>query len=141
MGALKSLVLVCGCALLFLMWWMPRRIEGLRDHGGGLFTPGSPSLEKALGSLMRSLIATFSIFSAIAAVFIGLPLCETRGAGSLALGIATFVLFSSGIVLSLYLALIRPLSGTAPTLKQCYWALRLLLVGLGFTMFTLASLL
>jgi len=131
----KILILISGFALLFLTWWIPRHIGRLRNHGGGLFTAGFPSLEKAL----RSLIAAFSILFAGAAVFISLPLYEAKGALSIALGVITFFIFSSGIVLSLYLALIRPLSGTAPTTQRFYWPLRLLLLGLSFTMFTLAS--
>ena len=133
--AFKYLILLCGFVLLFLIWWIPHHIERLRNHGGGYFTPGFPSLQTAL----ISLITTFSILSAIAAVFIGLPLYEMKPKLSIALGVITFIIFSSGIVLSLYLALIRPLSGTAPTMKQFYCPLRLLLLGLGFTMFTLAS--
>lgn len=135
MVAFKYLILFCGFVLLFLIWWIPHHIERLRNHGGGYFTAGSQSLAAAL----TALIAAFSVLFAMAAVFISLPLYETKGVLSMSLGVVTFLIFSSGIVMSLYLALIRPLSGTAPTTKQFYLPLRLLLLGLGFTMFTLAS--
>jgi len=133
--ALEYLLLVCGVGLLILVWWIPQHIEGLRNHGGGYFTSGAQSL----GTALTSLTATFSILFAIAAAFISLPVYETKGVLPTALGVITFLIFSAGIVFSLYLALVRPLSGTAPTTKQFYWPLRLLLLGLGFSMFTLAS--
>ena len=135
MLAFKCLIILCGFVFLFLIWWIPYHIERLRNHGGGYFTPGFESLQKAL----TSLITAFSILSAIAAVFIGLPFYVMKSTLSIVLGVITFIIFSFGIVSSLYLLLIRPLSGTEPTTQQCYYPLKLLLLGLGFTMFTLAS--
>lgn len=114
--ATKYLTIIFGLVLLFLVWWLPNHIEHMRNHGGGVFGPGLPSLREAL----QSLITAFSILAAIGAVFIILPFHEVKSTLSVILGIITFSIFSTGILKSVYLSLIRPLSGTAPTLQNVY---------------------
>jgi hypothetical protein len=47
--------------------------------------------------------------------------------------------FAAEISLSIYLSVVRPLSGTAPTQLAIYALVGLVVLGLGCTMFTLAS--
>jgi hypothetical protein len=54
-------------------------------------------------------------------------------------GILTLSVLTAEISLSIYLSLVRPLSGTAPTQLAIYALVGLVLLGLGCTMFTLAS--
>ena len=133
--AAKYLTIVFGFVLLFLVWWLPNHIEYMRTHGGAEFGPGFQSLREALQSLMTA----FSILAAVAAAFVILPLHEIKSTPSVMLGVITCSIFSAGILKSVYLSLIRPLSGIAPSLQSVYWPLRLLLLGLSFMMFTLAS--
>jgi hypothetical protein len=54
-------------------------------------------------------------------------------------GILTFSVFTAEISLSIYLSLLRPLPGTAPIQLALYVLIGLVFLGLGWTMFTLAS--
>jgi hypothetical protein len=54
-------------------------------------------------------------------------------------GILTLSVFTAEISLSIYLSLLRPLSRTAPIQLALYVLIGLVLLGLGWTMFTLAS--
>jgi hypothetical protein len=58
-------------------------------------------------------------------------------AAALLLGIITFSVLSAEISLSLYLTLVRPLGASGPTL--IYTLVGLIPLGLGLTMFTIAS--
>lgn len=135
----KGILVFSGVAFLALAWWLPNRMEQMREHGGtdvgAYFTPGFQSLGEALGSI----ITAFSILSSVALAIVILPLEKKKSTVSTLLAIATLLTFSSGIVWSLYLSLARPLTGTTPSPQEVYWSLRLLLLGLSFTVFTLVS--
>lgn len=131
---IKCIIIAFGVILLFLMWWLPNRFERRRNHGGAVFGSGGESLREALGYILTA----FLILAAMAGVSSILAFQE-KGVTSVILGVITLILFSIGILRSVYLSLIRPLSGIRPTPNQIYWVLRLLLLGLAFTMFTLAS--
>jgi len=135
----KWLLIITGIIFLGLSWWLPYHIDQMREHDGGgasaYFTPGFESLKEAL----TSLITSFSIFTSISIAFIVLPIENRRKKVSLFLSSLTLVFFSVGVIFSLYLSIIRPLSGTPPSPQNVYWSLRLLLLGLGFLIFTIAS--
>jgi len=137
----KWLLAIGGTVFLLLVAWLPYRIDQMREHAGDglsvVFTPGFESIKEAL----TSLITAFSILSTISCVFIVLPLINAKMPSSIALLLSalTFIAFSSGIVWSLYLYLIRPLSGTAPSAQDIYWDLRILLIGLSLTMYTITA--
>jgi hypothetical protein len=128
-----------GIVFFFLTWWYPKYIEQLRvQSDGGVraeFTPGAQSSIEAVVSL----ITAFSILSAIAVALIVLPSSENKSTISILLSVITLIIFLTGIVWSLHLSLIRLLSGVAPKSSFIYLSLRLLLLGLSFIMFTLAS--
>lgn len=133
------ILILTGFVFIILALWLPNHIEQMREHGeGGVsaeFTPGFVSLAEAIASL----ITAFSILSAIAIALFVLPSSETKSTISILLSVITLIIFLAGIVWTLYISLIRPLAGTAPSPHNVYWSLRLLLMGLSFTMFTLAS--
>jgi len=139
----EGLLIITGIVFLFLIWWLPNHIERLREHGGegcsAVFGAGSGSVKEALEKASSTLISAFSVLSAVLVAVVALPFSEMKSTLSTILTTITLIIFSIGLILSLYLSLIRPLSGTAPTPKKVYLLLRLLLLGLGFTMFTLAS--
>jgi hypothetical protein len=58
---------------------------------------------------------------------------------SVLFGVLTLSVFATEISLSLYLSLVRPLTASAPNLLGIYALIGLVPFGLGFTMFTLAS--
>ena len=60
-------------------------------------------------------------------------------ATSVLFGILTLSVFTAEIALSIYLSLARPLSGAAPIQFAIYTLIGLVILGLGCTMFTLAS--
>ena len=132
--ATKYSIITFGAIFIFLIWGLPRRIERMRNHGGAVYGAGGQSIIEAL----RYLVTAFSILAAISGVYIILPF-QGKSTPSIILGTITLIIFLIGILLSVYLTIIRPLSGTAPTQQKIYWLLRLLLLGLGFIMFTLAS--
>ena len=142
-GIPESLLIISGIVFLFLIWWLPNHIERLREHGGNgcsaLFGPGTGSVKEALGEASRALTTAFAVLSAILVAVVALPSPEMKSALSTILTTITLIIFSIGLIIALYLSLIRPLSGTAPSAKNVYLLSRLLLLGLGFTMFALAS--
>jgi hypothetical protein len=134
------LLMSAGAVFLFLAFLIPKLLESMREHGGreGLgarFTAGPDSIREALGSLATG----FSILSSIAVAIIILPFQGQKTVTTIVLGIITFLFFSVGFVWTIYVSLTRPLSGTAANPNHIYWSLRLLLLGLSSTFFTLAS--
>jgi len=111
-------------------------MENMRNHGGSEFKPGFPSLKEAL----TNLISASSIFAALAAVFLVVPFQSNSNPEPFLIlfALLTFIIFLTAILTMSYFLLIRPLSGTAPTSENVYMSLRLLLLGLAFTLFTLA---
>jgi len=140
MFAVRLFAIAWGSILVVAGFIVPWLIEGKRDHGGGMFTPGTQSLEKALASLTTALMPAFSIMAAVVLVLVGLSLNQTATTVSVWLGVGTFALFGLGAAMSLYESLLRPLSGTAPRRWFVLLLFGLFLVGLGLTMLTLAFL-
>jgi hypothetical protein len=137
----ESILILAGIAFIFLMWWLPFLLTHKRDHGGGYFTPGLTSIQQALKATSVSFATAFSILTVILGILTVSYSQENGNPLTIILGTATFIIFSIGLVLTIYPSLLRPLSGTAPTIDHVFRLLRLLLLGLGFTMFTVASIL
>ena len=139
----KGLLIIFGIVLLFLIWWLPFRIERLRQHGEGscsaVFGAGAVSVKEALEKASLTLTSAFSILSAVLVALVALPSQSSKNPLSTILITIALITFSIGLVYALYLSLIRPLSGTAPTTKDVYLLSRILFIGLGLTMFALAS--
>jgi hypothetical protein len=134
------LLLIGGFICLGLALWLPHEFEMIRiGHGGVVFIPGFQSLQDALTTLFTA----FSILTTISFVFVAVPFvskeAERRKPLSLLLSILTLISFVSGIIYSLFYSLIRPLTGTAPTIDNLYFDLQILLVSLSLALFTVAS--
>jgi len=137
----RYVALAVGFILVILSPLMPFLFSLMREHGGeglsALFTPGYDSLREALATALT----TVSIFSSIVVAVTILSFEKKRSHTSRLLGIWTLAIVSTAILYSLYLSLVRPLTGTAPSLFQIYVMVGLMPLGLGFAMFTIASVL
>jgi ABC-type transport system involved in cytochrome bd biosynthesis fused ATPase/permease subunit len=112
----------------------------LREHGGdgvsALFGPGPGSIQEALVSVTT----TVSIVSSIGVAAVTVLFQRSRNQLiSMLLGVVTLLIYSIEIMFSLYLSVLRPLTGTVPSLFLLSILLGFIPLGLGFTMFTLAS--
>ena len=108
---------------------------------------GAP-IESGAGTLLRSsyvrmltpFITDVSMASSFVAVVVILTFEKSKAnAGSVLFGILTLSVICAEIALSLYISLVRPLTTRAPSLLAIYLLIGLVPLGLGCTMFTLAS--
>jgi len=106
------------------------------DGLSAVFGPGPDSIKEAVASVTTTVSIVSSI--GVAAVTVLFEKSINRQA-SMLLGVVTLLVYSSEIMFSLYLSVLRPLTGTVPSLFQVGLLLGLIPLGLGFTMFTLAS--
>jgi hypothetical protein len=83
-----------------------------------------------------SIVSSIGIASVI--ILFERSINRSAGVSSLILGTVTLGIYSLEILLTLYLSLLRPLTGSNPCFIQMYILLGLIPLGLGFTMFTLA---
>ena len=139
MGAqrLGRILWLAGFAFLIVAVSLPVQIENMRYHPP-LFTAGFESLQ----TVMEHIAANVSIVSSIVVAALILVLERPTHALSnkpLSLGIITLLIFCAEITYSLYLSVIRPLTGTVATYLEVYLSLSLVPVGLAFALFTLAS--
>jgi len=108
----------------------------------GAMTKGGVSAALRSGYLraLTPLITTVSMASSfvVAAAILSFDKSKANAATVL-FGILTLALFTAEISLSIYLSVVRPLTGTAPTQFAIYALIGLVPLGLGCTMFTLAS--
>ena len=141
-GLPKSVLVISGFVFLVLAILFPIWMDSLREHGGNgvsaLFGPGPASIQEAL----TSVTTTVSIVSSIGVAAVTLLFERSRSQPvSMFLGVVTLLIYSIEIMFSLYLSVLRPLTGTIPSLLQLGILLGFIPLGLGFTMFTLASVL
>lgn len=134
----KAILTIAGVVFVALALFLPLLLWFMREHGGQglsvIFTPGYESLKEALGSAITNISVVSSIVVAVAI----LPFEHQRSRTSIFLGILTLIITSVTIMYSLFLSLIRPLTGTAPTLLQVYSLVGLLPLSLGLMMLTIA---
>jgi hypothetical protein len=126
---LVGLVLVALSALIPILM-------GAMTRDGGV----SAAIKSGYLRALTPFITTASMASSlvVAAVILSFEKSEANVAVVL-FGILTLSVFTAEISLSIYLSLIRPLSGTTPTQLAIYALIGLVLLGLGCAMFTLAS--
>jgi len=141
-GPAKVILVISGFVFLALAVSFPVWVDSLREHGGSevsaVFIPGLESIKEALGSVTTAV----SIVSSIGVASIGLLFERSRSRPmSMLLGVVTLLIYSLEIMFALYLSVLRPLTGTVPSLFQVGLLLGFIPLGLGFTMFTLASVL
>ena len=126
---LVGLILVALSAVIPV--WM-----GAMIRGGG----ESAAIRSGYLRALTPFITTVSMASSliVAAVILSFEKLKAN-VTSVLFGILTLSVFTIEISLSIYLSVVRPLSGTAPTQLAIYALIGLVLLGLGCTMFTLAS--
>jgi hypothetical protein len=109
----------------------------------GAMTRGGGENAAIRSDYLRALTPFITIVSlassfVVAAVILSFEKSRVNVA-SVLFGILTFSVFTAEISLSIYLSLLRPLPGTAPIQLALYVLIGLVFLGLGWTMFTLAS--
>ncbi|MGP8127097.1 MAG: hypothetical protein ACLP9D_04745 [Candidatus Bathyarchaeia archaeon] len=109
----------------------------------GAMTRGGGEIAVIRSNYLRALTPFITIVSlassfVVAAVIVSFEKSKVNVA-SVLFGILTLAVFTAEIALSIYLSLVRPLSRTAPIQLVIYVLIGLVLLGLGWTMFTLAS--
>lgn len=99
------------------------------------FTPGPTSIDQVLSALPTS----FSILASVGVVFVTLYFTSNVKEGrSLIFGVLTFLSFAIGAVWTLFISLLRPMTGTEVTASLVFVSLSLMLLGLGFASLTFA---
>jgi len=134
------ILVISGFVFVVLAVWLPVWVNSMREHGGSevsaIFIPGPNSIGEALDSVTTAV----SIVSSIGVASIGVLFERSRGRPtSMLLGVVTLLIYSLEIMFTLYLSVLRPLTGTVPSLFQVGLLLGFIPLGLGFTMFMLAS--
>jgi hypothetical protein len=139
----KYILKILGLFFLVLSVCFPVWMNLLREHGGNevsvVYSPGTESLKQALDSVATILSIVSSIGVASVIILFERSINRSAGVSSLILGTVTLGIYSFEILLTLCLSLLRPLTGSNPCLIQMDILLGLIPLGLGFTMFTLAS--
>ena len=132
---LEIVLILVGLVLVALSVLVPIWM-GAMTRGGGVGAAIRSSYLRAL----TPFITTVSLASSfvVAAVIVSFDKSKANRATVL-FGILTLSAFTAEIVLSIYLSLARQLSGTAPIQLAIYALIGLVLLGLGCTIFTLAS--
>jgi uncharacterized membrane protein len=132
---LEVVLILVGLVLVVLSVLVPI-LMGAMTRGGGV----SAGIRSGYLRALTPFITTVSMASSfvVAAVILSFEKSKANLA-SVLFGILTLSVFTAEISLSIYFSLVRPLSGTAPTQLAIYALIGLILLGLGCTMFTLAS--
>jgi hypothetical protein len=132
---LQVVLILVGVILVALSVVIPVWMAAM-TRGGGV----SVAIRSGYLNALTPFITTVSIASSfvVAAVILSFEKSKANVA-SVLFGILTLSVLTAEISLSIYLSLVRPLSGTAPTQLAIYALVGLVLLGLGCTMFTLAS--
>ena len=131
---LQIVFALIGLALVVLSVLLPVSMGATTEYGvGAVFRSGyfrvlTPFITNA------SMVSSF----VVAAVILTFEKSKTNTA-SVFFGVLTLSVFSVEILLSLYLSVIRPLTARAPPPLAVYLLIGLVPLGLGCTMFTLAS--
>ena len=132
---LQVVLILVGVILVVLSAVIPVWM-GAMTRGGGENAAIRSGYLKALVPFIT--IASLASSFVVAAVIVSFEKSKVSVA-SVLFGILTVSVFAAEISLSVYLSLVRPLSGTASIQLAIYALIGLVLLGLGCTMFTLAS--
>ncbi|MGA2626788.1 MAG: hypothetical protein ABSF63_06990 [Candidatus Bathyarchaeia archaeon] len=132
---LQVVLILVGVILVVLSAVIPIWM-GAMTRGGGENAAIRSDYLRALTPFI-TIVSLASSF-VVAAVILSFEKSRVNVA-SVLFGILTLSVFTAEISLSIYLSLLRPLSRTAPIQLALYVLIGLVLLGLGWTMFTLAS--
>jgi hypothetical protein len=130
----EALLVSIGLALVAFSVLLPILMGAVNEKGAGAaFRSG---YLRALTPFVTN--ASMASSFIVAAVVLSFEKSKANAAAVL-FGILTLSVFTAEILLSFYLSLFRPLTGTAPNLSAIFLLIGLVPLGLGCTMFTLAS--
>jgi len=132
---LQVVLIFVGVVLVVLSVVIPIWMGAL-TRGGGVSVAIRSGYLRALTPFIT--IVAFASSFVVALVIVSFEKSKVN-ATSVLFGILTLSVFTAEIALSIYLSLARPLSGTAPIQFAIYTLIGLVILGLGCTMFTLAS--
>lgn len=158
------MIFIAGLLFFILAFYLPSHLEELSGHvsvdvspnissnGENIhvgqsvrtsFIPGFQSLGEALTSIITYNSLLFSVIIVLFTTFFKEDLLRSRLQYKTPIIFSAFTLltFSVGIVWSLFVSLIRPLTGTAPSSNDIYLSLTIFILGLSFTMFTICGML
>ena len=132
---LQVVLILVGAILVVLSAVIPIWM-GAMTRGGG----ESAAIRSGYLRALTPFITIVSLASSfvVAAVIVSFEKSKVNVA-SVLFGILTLSVFTAEISLSVYLSFVRPLSGTALIQMAIYALIGLVLLGLGCTLFTLAS--
>jgi len=126
---------IVGLALVAFSVLLPI-LMGVVTQNGGAGAAFRSGYLRALTPFVTN--ASMASSFVVAAVVLSFEKSKANAAAVL-FGILTLLVFTAEISLSFYLSLFRPLTGTAPNLSAIFLLIGLVPLGLGCTMFTLAS--
>ena len=132
---LQVVLILVGVVLVVLSVVIPIWMGAL-TRGGGVGVAIRSGYLRALTPFIT--IVAFASSFVVALVIVSFEKSKVN-ATSVLFGILTLSVFTAEIALSIYLSLARPLSGAAPIQFAIYTLIGLAILGLGCTMFTLAS--
>ena len=123
-----------GLALVVLSVLLPVLMGATTEYGVGAFRSGYVRV-------LTPFITGISMASSFIVALVILTFEKSRAnRASVLFGVLTLSVFSTEILLSLYLSVVRPVTASTPPLLAIYLLIGLVPLGLGCTMFTLASL-
>jgi hypothetical protein len=124
-----------GLALVAFSVLLPIFMGAITENRGGSVAFRSGYLRTLAPFVTNASMASSFV---VAAVVLSFEKSKASAAAVL-FGSLTLSVFAAEISLSFYLSLFRPLTGTAPNLSAIFLLIGLVPLGLGCTMFTLAS--
>jgi hypothetical protein len=131
----EALLAIIGLALVAFSVFLPISMGAVTENGGTGAGFRSGYLRALTPFITNASMASSFV---VAAVVLSFEKSKANAAAVL-FGILTLSVFTAEISLSFYLSLFRPLTGTAPNLSAIFLLIGLVPLGLGCTMFTLAS--
>jgi len=131
----EALLAIVGLALVTFSVLLPILMGAITENGGTGTAFRSGYLRALTPFVTNASMASSFI---VAAVLLSFEKSKANAAAVL-FGVLTLSVFTAEISLSFYLSMFRPLTGAAPNLSAFFLLIGLVPLGLGCTMFTLAS--
>jgi hypothetical protein len=131
----EALLVIVGLALVTFSVLLPI-LMGTVTENGGTGTAFRLGYLRALTPFVTN--ASMASSFIVAAVLLSFEKSKANATAVL-FGILTLSVFTAEISLSFYLSMFRPLTGAAPNLSAIFLLIGFVPLGLGCTMFTLAS--
>ena len=131
---LQVVLILLGLVLVVFSVLLPILMGATTGSGAGV------SFRSGYVRVLTPFITNVSMASSFVVVVVILTFEKSKAnAASVLFGVLTLSVFCAEISLSLYLSVVRPLAARAPPLLAIYLLIGLVPLGLGCTMFTLAS--